>query len=329
MTDEALYTAALSNYDSDLRDNDLYNKAYVLERGDVEATKFTYISLWVEKKKSELKNVNAINIGALKKNNAQDVDVLAVQEILKKSHNYSYENVVKGKSVFDELKKSYGEKYIDLVLKALHGDDKNLKENFIGVHRDRLSQIKTRFNNHLNLNGQTMVHKAPKALKAVDYVNEKVKVKTSLAPEEILLTTTSPKQQSKASRIQYISAWLITGFLATVMSKMMPEIFSESIDNEPGLIFVFMSVAWIFSSILVYSVFNQLEIKKVVPWMWLFCAMGSIIDIIIFTSMPSEIRQPFNVDTFILLTLTTNALNVIVFQVYFHLMRPVEYERKS
>ena len=47
--DEQIYTKALEEFDSDLRNKDLWIKALTLCNGDEKSAKYTYIKLYVEK----------------------------------------------------------------------------------------------------------------------------------------------------------------------------------------------------------------------------------------------------------------------------------------
>lgn len=155
MSDEHFYTEAISSHDSLERDNDLYNKALALTFGDVEKAKYTYINLWVERRKKYDQAFNAPEIMNNASATKDEVEVVKVRKILEDSHNLSYEGVVKGISVFDEIRKLYGKNYIDLVARAIHGGSKDQSKNLLNVSDRKFNLIRERFENHLNINGVT------------------------------------------------------------------------------------------------------------------------------------------------------------------------------
>lgn len=57
MTDEALYSKCLEDFEKGIYEQDLYNKALVLCHGVKEKTKYKYVELWVSKQSEQTKKI--------------------------------------------------------------------------------------------------------------------------------------------------------------------------------------------------------------------------------------------------------------------------------
>lgn len=338
---EKTYSKAFADLKANKRDEDLWIKALVLSDGDKEVAQYQYVKLYVEKtekgtdsliaatdnRQANLQNsphTKTLSLTSLSKNDKVKLEKAALlidQNFVK----VGYQSIVKGNSIYDEILNDCFEQEIELFQKLLlekneHGEYAYCK------NKAKLGKLTENLEKFLNLKGRTInsLEIKENTSKGKDKANilETDKTKASMVKNVI---NTKENISKEPGRVKYILVWLLFGITSSIASTIVGVTMSNYFGNPWEFISPILSgLVFFLIAISIYSLFEDLIIMKVLPWMWALGGFGLLSSITetYYLAQIMEVKVPL---IFVITSIISFVASISAFEWYFKKNKPQRY----
>ena len=300
--DEQIYTKALEEFDSDLRNKDLWIKALTLCNWDEKSAKYTYIKLYVEKASVQINiqditdKTDEISTTRIKKKSIENNKKSSVSrfyapqpakamadklqhasDVIQKEfyiYKCDYEAIVKGKSIYDKiLYECFEENFLLFNRLLIVGDNNGIFQYC--PDENKRKKLLINLEKFFNLKGKSIdILKRNKDVKSEIVITDNLKQSKKTGK-----TSNNDVNKGKETHTwKYILAWILFGIISSFTNNILGMIFSLDVYNNT--IFwqpIVNSISSLFIAIIIYSSFSTLKINRVVPWMWVLGGVGLVL----------------------------------------------------
>ena len=131
-------------------------------------------------------------------------------------------------------------------------------------------------------------------------------------------------EKSEPTTFKYVGAWIIAAFLSNMLQKVSDVILSNMLIkdlNDLTVYFIMQSLASIImfsgSFIVIYNLFNSLNVKKVMIYIYTIGGFGTILNLFVTTQSYSSLSLKINLNIYYLSSITAFLVSVYIIRSYF------------